>query len=198
MYNFSVKERQVGDVTVLDIQGKLRGCGSGGILRDAINHLPEEGHKRILLNLARVFDIDSSCLGVLISSQIHLTKKGGQLKIVHLSQNLQALMTLTKLLTVFDVYKDESDAIDSFEPPPLDLLEYRNTLVGEPNHALHPPAWGALGMNLTFRAEVMPSDSHLARTFRVKELLPSGRVTLNGIYGEFVEKTFEPVQYGVQ
>jgi anti-sigma B factor antagonist len=198
MYNFSVKERQVGNVTVLDIQGKLRGCGSGGILRDAINHLPEEGHKRILLNLARVFDIDSSCLGVLISSQIDLTRKGGQLKIVHLSQNLQALMTLTKLLTVFDVYKDESEAIDSFDPPRLDLLEYRNTLQASPDHALHPSAWGVLGMSVTFRAELMPSRSHLSRTFSVKELLPSRRVTLNGIKGEFVEKTFEPVQYAVQ
>jgi anti-sigma B factor antagonist len=198
MYNFSIKERHVGNVTVLDINGKLRGCGSGGILRDAINHLKDEGHKRILLNLARVSDIDSSCLGVLISSQFDLTKKGGQLKIVHLSQNLQALMTLTKLLTVFDVYKDESEAIDSFEPPPLDLVEYRKTLLGERYHALHPSAWGALGMSVTFRAELMQNRSHQDRSFSVKQLLPSGRVTLDGIDGEFVEKTFEPVQYAVQ
>jgi anti-sigma B factor antagonist len=198
MYNFGVKERQVGNVTVLDIHGKLRGCGSGGILRDAINHLPEEGHARILLNLARVSDIDSSCLGVLISSQFDLTNKGGQLKIVHLSQNLQELMSLAKLLTVFDVYKDESEAIDSFEPSSLELVEYRNTLPSEPYHALHPSIWGALGMSVTFRAELMQDRSHLDRSFSVKELLPSGRVTLNGIHGEFIEKMFEPVQYAVQ
>ncbi len=53
-------------------------------------------------------------MSLLFSSQFDLTKKGGRLKIVHLSQNLRELMTLTKLLTVFDVYEDESAALDSF------------------------------------------------------------------------------------
>lgn len=123
MNNFNVKERhvgnvhQVGDVTVLDIHGKLKGCGASGTLRDAINHPLEEGNNQILLNLAKVSDIDSSCLSVLVSSHLDVSKKGGQLKIVHLSRQLQELMAVTKLLTSFDVYEDESEAIDSFEPP---------------------------------------------------------------------------------
>ena len=198
MYNFSVKERQVENGTVLDIHGKLRGCGGSGTLRDAINHPLEEGHNQILLNLAKVSDIDSSCLGILVASHFDVTKKGGQLKIVHLSENLQELMTLTKLLTVFDVYDNEAEALESFKSPPVDLEEYRNTLLSKTSHASYPSAWGALGMGVRFRAELMLGRSRLERSFSVKELLSSGRVTLNGIHGEFVEAMFEPVQYAVQ
>jgi anti-sigma B factor antagonist len=198
MYNFSVKERQVENGTVLDIHGKLRGCGGSGTLRDAINHPLEEGHNQILLNLTKVSHIDSSCLSVLVASHFDLTKKGGQLKIVHLSQNLQELMTLTKLLTVFDVYDDEAEALESFKSPPFDLVEYRNTLLCETSNASHPSAWGALGMGVTFRAQLMLGRSRLERSFSVKERLSSGRVTLNGIQGEFVEAMFEPLQYAVQ
>lgn len=119
MNNFSVKERQVGNVTVLEIHGKLAGCGGSGTLRDAINYPLGEGHNQILLNLAKVPDIDSSCLGVLMSSVFDVNKKGGQLKIVHLSRHL-ALISATKLLRVFDVYDDESVALESFKSPPLE------------------------------------------------------------------------------
>ena len=119
MNNFSVKERQVGNMTVLEIHGKLTGCGGSGTLRDAINHPLEEGRNQILLNLAKVPDIDSSCLGALMSSLFDVNKRGGQLKIVHLSQHL-ALFSATKLLTVFDVYDDESVALKSFKSSPLE------------------------------------------------------------------------------
>jgi anti-sigma B factor antagonist len=185
-------------VAILDIHGKLKGCGGSGALRGAILCSQEDGHKLILLNLADVSDIDSNCLGVLVASHFDVTRKGGQLKIVHLSQNLRELMSLTKLLTVFDVYEYESDAIDSFVPPPLDLVEYRNTPLSETYPALHPSIWGELGMGVTFRAELMQGRSYLERCFSVKELLPGGRVTLNGIHGEFLEATFEPVQYAVK
>ncbi len=59
-------------------------------------------------------------------------------------------------------------------------------------------AWGAFGMSVTFRAELMLNRSHSERTYSVKELLPSNRVTLNGIHGQYVEGTFEPVQYAVR
>lgn len=132
MNNFNIEERHLGNelqvrnVTVLDIHGKLKGCGASGTLRDAINHPLEEGNNQILLNLAKVSDIDSSCLSVLACSHFDVSEKGGQLKIVHLSRNLQEL-TVTKLLTIFDVYQDESEAIDSFEPPSLDLVDFRPT-----------------------------------------------------------------------
>lgn len=198
MYKFTVKERQVGNVTVLGIHGKIGGDRGCGTLREAINHPLREGHDQILLNLAKVSDIDLSCLGELVASHFDLTHRGGQLTIVHLSQNLHELMTLTKLLTVFDVYDDEAEALESFKSPPLDLVEYRNTLIREASHASHPSAWGALGMGVTFRAELMQGRNHLERSFSVKELLSSGRVILNGIHGEFLEESFEPVQYAVK
>ena len=114
MNNFSVTERRVGDVTVLDIRGTLSGLAGSGTLRDAINRLPQEGRVQILLNLAHVSDIDSSCLGVFLESHFDLDGKGGRLKMVHVNDKLMGLMTLTRLLPVFDVYEDESSAVDSF------------------------------------------------------------------------------------
>jgi anti-sigma B factor antagonist len=120
MNNFSIKERRVGGVTVLDIRGKLIGCGGRGILRDAIGHPLEEGCNQILLNLAQVSDIDSSCLGELVSSHLYLRKMGGRMKIAHPSQHLRELMTITNLQTVYDIYDTEWEALDSFMKETLD------------------------------------------------------------------------------
>jgi len=109
-----INERLVGDVTVLDLKGRVRLGGSTISLHKAIRCLVDEGKLQILLNLADVTHIDSSGLGELISSHITLKAKGGEIKLVHLTESLRELMTITKLLTVFDVYDDEADALDSF------------------------------------------------------------------------------------
>ena len=196
MTNFSINERQVGNVTVLDIRGSLNGVGGRSTLHNAIHHPLEEGHNQILLNLAKVSSIDSSCLGVLVSSHFDLIKKGGQLKIIHLSARLKKLMTIKDLYSVFDVYEygDESEALKSFENP-FDFVGYRNTLQSETYHRPSPSVWGELDMNVSFLVEQMQGRSHLERTFSVKELLPSGRVTLNGMYGQYVKESFEKVEY---
>jgi anti-sigma B factor antagonist len=75
----------------------------------------EEGKKRILLNLAGVGYIDSSGIGELVSSYTAIGKDGGQLKLLNLTQKLQDLLTITKLLTVFDVYESEAEALNSFK-----------------------------------------------------------------------------------
>lgn len=194
MNNFSVAERHVGDVTVLDIQGKLKGCGGAGMLRDAIKRPLGEGRDRILLNLAKVSDIDSSCLGELIASHSELNRKGGKLEIAHLSRNLQEMMLFTKLSTVFNIYGDEAEALKSFDSPPRGLAEHRQAPPPDANHASRPSIWGAPGTGVTFRAELMQNRSRLLRSFSVKELLPGGRVTLNGIHGEFDRESFEFVR----
>ena len=194
MNNFSVKERQVGDVTVLDIRGKLKGCGGAGTLRDAINRPLGEGRDRILLNLAKVSDIDSSCLGELIGSHSELNRKGGRLKIAHLSRNLQELMMFTNLSTVFNIHGDEAEALKAFDSPPYSLVERRQAPPPDAHHAPPPTVWGAPGTGVTFRAELMRDRSRMLRTFTVKELLPSGLVVLNGIDGEFAEASFEPAR----
>jgi anti-sigma B factor antagonist len=127
MAELNISERQVGDITILDMEGKVT-IGEGSVaLRTAIRRLLEEGKKKILLNLAKVGYIDSSGIGELVSSYTAITKKisgtaepgldsnPGQLKLLNLTQKLQDLLTITKLLTVFDVYDSEAEALASFK-----------------------------------------------------------------------------------
>ena len=115
MAELDIKERQAGDVTILDMDGKVT-IGEGSVaLRSAIRRLLEEGKKKILLNLAGVGYIDSSGIGELVSSYTAINKEQGQLKLLNLTQKLQDLLAITKLLTVFDVYESESDALNSYK-----------------------------------------------------------------------------------
>jgi len=115
MAELNISERTAGDVTILDMDGKVT-IGEGSVaLRTAIRRLLEEGKKKILLNLARVGYIDSSGIGELVSSYTAINKEGGQLKLLNLTQKLQDLLTITKLLTVFDVYDNEQEALGSFK-----------------------------------------------------------------------------------
>jgi len=115
MAELNINERQAGDVTVLDMSGKIT-IGEGSVsLRAAIRRLLEEGKKRILLNLAGISYVDSSGIGELVSSYTAINKEGGQLKLLNLTQKLQDLLTITKLLTVFDVYESEAEALNSFK-----------------------------------------------------------------------------------
>src|SRR5713226_10325967 len=86
MAELNIKERQAGDVTVLDMDGKIT-IGEGSVaLRTAIRRLLEEGKKKILLNLAKVSYIDSSGIGELVSSYTAINKDGGKLKLLNLTQ----------------------------------------------------------------------------------------------------------------
>jgi len=115
MAELDIKERQAGDVTVLDMSGKIT-IGEGSVaLRTAIRRLLEEGKKKILLNLGGVGYIDSSGIGELVSSFTAINKESGQLKLLNLTQKLRDLLAITKLLTVFDVYENEADALNSYK-----------------------------------------------------------------------------------
>jgi len=115
MAELNISERQAGDVAVLDMSGKIT-IGEGSVaLRTAIRRLLEEGKKKILLNLAGVGYIDSSGIGELVSSYTAIGTAEGQLKLLNLTQKLQDLLAITKLLTVFDVYESESEALNSFK-----------------------------------------------------------------------------------
>lgn len=123
MGNFNFKERQDGEVTVLDLDGDMRIGESLVMFQLTIRRLLEEGRRKILLNLAGVEYIDSSGLGELIASYTNLDKKGGEIKLLHLSRRVRELMVITKLLTVFDVHENESEALDSFKSPNVILEE---------------------------------------------------------------------------
>ena len=115
MSELNIRERQAGDVTILDLEGKITiGEGSVG-LRNAIRRLMQEGKKKILLNLSGVSYVDSSGIGELVSSYTTIGREGGQLKLLNLTQKIRDLLTITKLLTVFDTYDDESAALNSFK-----------------------------------------------------------------------------------
>ena len=115
MAELDVKERQAGDVTILDMSGEVR-IGEGSIaLRDAIRKLSGEGKTKLLLNLGGIKYVDSSGIGELIANYTTVSRQGGQLKLLNLTDRIQNLLVITKLLTVFDVYEDEATALKSFE-----------------------------------------------------------------------------------
>jgi len=115
MAELNIRERQAGDVTILDLEGRIT-IGDGNVsLRNAIRRLIQEGKKKILLNLAGVGYVDSSGIGELVSSYTTIGREKGQLKLLNLTQKIQDLLAITKLLTVFDTYEDESAALNSFQ-----------------------------------------------------------------------------------
>jgi anti-sigma B factor antagonist len=106
--------RKVGDVTVIDVSGRITlGEGSSN-LRDGIRELLGKGDRKILLNLADVSYIDSSGIGELVSGFTSVANQGGQLKLLNLTKRVRDLLQITKLYTVFDVYDDEAAAVRSF------------------------------------------------------------------------------------
>ena len=115
MAELDIHKRQAGDVTILDLNGSVR-MGEGAIaLRNSIRGLVDNGSKNILLNLAGVKNIDSSGIGELIANYTTISREGGQLKLLSLTEKIQNLLVITKLLTVFDSYDTEAEALNSFK-----------------------------------------------------------------------------------
>lgn len=109
-----IKERVVDGVSVLDLSGKIVLGEGDGQIRDRIKDLLADGQRKILLNLSDISYIDSAGLGALISSYTTTKREGGHLKLVNLTKRIQDLLTITKLITVFDTYEAEAEALDSF------------------------------------------------------------------------------------
>ena len=110
----SITSREVDDVTVLDLTGRIT-LGEGSVqLRDAVRDLLSKGSKQILLNLGDVTYIDSSGIGELVSAFTTVRNQGGDLKLLNLTKKVHDLLQITKLYTVFDVKDDEASAVASF------------------------------------------------------------------------------------
>lgn len=120
LVNCEINERRVGAVTILNLDGELRASGSRIALPAAIERLSAEGRNQILLNLAGLTGIDAGGLGELLQSSVELNKDGGQLKLLHPARALREMMSITKLLSVFDIFESESEAIAAFAKPGLD------------------------------------------------------------------------------
>jgi anti-sigma B factor antagonist len=109
-----LSNRQVGDVTVVDANGRITLGEGASAFRDIIRDLAAKGNKKILVNLGEVSYIDSSGIGEMVSSFTTVTNHGGQLKLLGLNKRVKDLLQITKLYTVFEVFDDEASAVRSF------------------------------------------------------------------------------------
>jgi len=110
-----ISQRTVGDVVIVDISGKIT-LGDGGdvILKDKMRSLIQQGHKKLLLNLGEVSYVDSAGLGEIVQAYATVNKDGGKLKLLNITKRLKDLLSITKLLTVFDTFDNEAEAVASF------------------------------------------------------------------------------------
>jgi len=106
--------RTVGGVEIIALEGKIT-IGAGDTqLREVITNAVNAGKTNILLDLSKVTTIDSSGIGELVGSYTTVTNRGGKLKLLHLPAKLNELLHVTQLITVFEVYEDENEAVKSF------------------------------------------------------------------------------------
>jgi anti-sigma B factor antagonist len=109
-----ITERSVGDVMVLDIKGKITLGEGDEQLKDKVNSLVNQGQRKMILNLAGVPYLDSAGLGEVVRAYTTVSRQGGSLKLLNLTKRITDLLSITKLLTVFETFDSESDAVQSF------------------------------------------------------------------------------------
>ena len=109
-----IEERAVGDVLILDVKGRITLGEGDELLKDKVNSLLNQGQKKIVLNLAAVPYIDSAGLGEIVRTYTTVSRQGGNLKLLNLNKRITDLLAITKLLTVFETYESENDAVQSF------------------------------------------------------------------------------------
>jgi anti-sigma B factor antagonist len=110
-----IVERMAGDVTILDLKGRLVVGDGDALFLDTLNRLVQEGRFKILLNLNEVTYVDSGGLGVLVSKYISLCRRGGILKLCRVQDRPLRVLGITKLTTVFESFESEAAALKSFE-----------------------------------------------------------------------------------
>ena len=110
-----IQERALENVVVLDLKGKLTIGEGDELLKETIQKLMEQGHNKLLLNLAEVPYVDSAGLGEIVRTYTTVSRQGGSLKLLNLTKRITDLLAITKLLTVFDTYESEAEAVSSFQ-----------------------------------------------------------------------------------
>jgi anti-sigma B factor antagonist len=109
-----IEERAVGDVMVLDLKGRITLGEGDELLKDKVNSLINQGQKKLVLNLADVPYIDSAGLGEIVRTYTTVSRQGGSLKLLNLTKRITDLLSITKLLTVFETFDSEAEAVKSF------------------------------------------------------------------------------------
>lgn len=112
-----ITERTIGALTVLDLSGKLTISDGAQLLKDKSESLAFQGRKQIIVNLAAVPYIDSGGLGQLVACYTTLTKAGGRLTLVNVNTKNHDLLSITKLVSVFETFDTEREAIESYSAP---------------------------------------------------------------------------------
>jgi anti-sigma B factor antagonist len=111
---FSAKTRKVGNVTIVDLDGRITLGESTGALREELRSLLAGGVKNIILNMQNVSYVDSAGLGELVGAYTTATNQGGSVKLLNLQGKMKDLMQITKLHTIFTTFDDEKSAVESF------------------------------------------------------------------------------------
>ena len=109
-----IEERDTGGVKVLDLKGKITLGEGDELLKDKINSLVNQGVRKILLNLEGVPYMDSAGLGEVVRTYTTVSRQGGSLKLLNVTKRISDLLSITKLLTVFETFDNEGEAIRSF------------------------------------------------------------------------------------
>jgi anti-sigma B factor antagonist len=109
-----IEERPLGDIVVLDLKGKMTLGEGDELLKDKINSLVHQGRRKVVLNLEGVPYIDSAGLGEIVRTYTTISRQGGSMKLLNLTKRITDLLSITKLLTVFETYDNEADAVRSF------------------------------------------------------------------------------------
>ena len=110
----TIRERSVGDVTILDIGGRITVDDGADIFGAAVRQLVRQGRWRLVLNLHDATYIDSTALGEIVQAYTSATRRGGSLKLLQVTARVHQLLVITRLLSVFDVFDDEAEAVTSF------------------------------------------------------------------------------------
>ena len=110
----TTKTRREGNVTIVDLSGRITLGENTGILRDELRSLLAQNNKNIILNMKDVGYVDSAGLGELVGAYTTATNQGGAVKLLHLQGKMRDLMQITKLHTIFSIFEDEQQAVQSF------------------------------------------------------------------------------------
>lgn len=133
-----VRQRDVENILILDLQGRIVAGPESTELRGTVSALRDQGKVNAILNLERVNYLDSTGLGTLVVAHSTFRRAGGAMKLLHVSKRMAELMILTKLSTVFEMYDEEQAAINSFfadrEVQPFDILEFVKSQENETQH----------------------------------------------------------------
>ncbi len=130
-----IHQREREDIVIFDLKGRITLGQEASTLRDMVERLDTQAKNRLILNMAQVDYVDSSGLGTLVMVSSNLKKRGGAVKLLSLNRRNVELLVMTKLATIFEIFGDEQEALNSFFPDrelkQFDLLDFVRQMKAE-------------------------------------------------------------------